>query len=784
MPVETETHAGRATKVVVATSVMLTFISFWRAAAIVLCDLGSSAFYVGGIAEQAVGKAAPWFILGVMCFSYAVRALYVESCAMFTRGGVYRVVKEAMGGTLAKLSVSALMFDYILTGPISGVSAGQYIVGLLAQTLTYFGHPWQPSKETINFLAAGIAVLITLYFWWRNTKGLHESSDDALRIMYVTTVMVVLMILWSGLTILTQPDKQRLPPKPVPHNLVFSRDAVGWMPELAPHGLRPQANEPQMAPAKPADEAHYVVPPEAGTFWGLIGLLIAFGHSILAMSGEESLAQVNREIEYPKHRNLMRAGMVIFIYSLFFTSLVSFFAYAIIPDNERPQYFDNMISGIAMNLAGPMTLKLLFQAFIVIVGFLMLAGAVNTAIIGSNGVLNRVSEDGVLAAWFRAPHKRFGTSYRIINLIVILQLATIISSRGNVYTLGEAYAFGVVWSFALKGLAVLTLRFKDPTPREWKVPFNLKLGRKEIPIGLGVITTVLFLTAGINLITKQVATISGLIFTAGLFTLFTLSEKMARAKRERTGLDEFQIIPKETIDLDVLELRPGPVLVAVRGHNTLRHLEVALEETDTSERDVVVMTARILQGTAAGYREIFEEHLFTDYEQLLFTRVVALAEKAGKPVKLLTVPSNNPFSAVVNTAVRLGAIRVYAGASEKLSIEAQAREAGDTWERIDDPDKVQFELIIVPQKGEPRRFQIGAHTPDLKPEDIDLIHHLWLELSEKSPGAELRHRDVVSMALQRFQKEFEGSAKPAIIAEIRRSAMKERSRKPSRTRRA
>src|SRR5438876_11744671 len=141
----------------------------------------------------------------------------------------------------------------------------------------------------------------------------------------------------------------------------------------------------------------------------------------------------------------MRAGMVIFIYSLFFTSLVSFFAYAIIPDNARPQYFDNMISGIAMNLAGPMTLKLLFQAFIVIVGFLMLAGAVNTAIIGSNGVLNRVSEDGVLDAWFRAPHKRYGTTFRMINLIVILQLLTIIGSRGNVYVLGGAYACVVLW---------------------------------------------------------------------------------------------------------------------------------------------------------------------------------------------------------------------------------------------------------------------------------------------------------------------------------------------------
>src|SRR5882757_472187 len=157
----------RRTKVVVATTVLLGFISFWRAAAIVLNDLASSAYYAGGIAEQAAGRSAPWFILGVMLFSYAVRAVYVESCAMFTRGGVYKVVKEAMGGTLAKLSVSALMFDYILTGPISGVSAGQYIVGLAAQTVTYFGHPWSPSAEVVNLSAAGIAAFITIYFWWR-----------------------------------------------------------------------------------------------------------------------------------------------------------------------------------------------------------------------------------------------------------------------------------------------------------------------------------------------------------------------------------------------------------------------------------------------------------------------------------------------------------------------------------------------------------------------------------------------------------------------------------------
>src|ERR1700751_864776 len=133
-------------KLVVASSVMLTFISFWRAAAVVLNDLGSSAFYAGGIAEEAVGKSAPWFILGVMLFSFAVRAVYVESCSMFTRGGDYRVVKEALGGSFAKLSVSALMFDSILTGPISGVSAGQYITGLLNELMTVGAtHGWLPA---------------------------------------------------------------------------------------------------------------------------------------------------------------------------------------------------------------------------------------------------------------------------------------------------------------------------------------------------------------------------------------------------------------------------------------------------------------------------------------------------------------------------------------------------------------------------------------------------------------------------------------------------------------
>ena len=755
---------------------MLSFISFWRAAAIVLNDLGSSAYYVGGIAEQAVGRASPWFVLGVMLFSYAVRAVYVESCAMFTRGGVYRVVKEAMGGTLAKLSVSALMFDYILTGPISGVSAGQYIVGLVAQTATYFGHPWSPSPEVINYFAAGLAALITIYFWWRNTKGIHESSDDALKIMYVTTVMVVLLIAWSGLTILKRPSAQRLPPAPIVGNLVFNEDAVGWMPKLMPRWLHQVPGEGSPALDETAVSAtkeppHYGFVPSAGALLGLIGILMAFGHSFLAMSGEESLAQVNRELEYPKHKNLIKAGMVIFVYSLLFTSLVSFFAYALIPDDVRPQYFNNLISGIAMYLAGPMPLKLLFQGFIVIVGFLMLAGAINTSIIGSNGVLNRVSEDGVMTDWFRAPHRKYGTTYRMINLIVLLQLVAIVGSRGNTYTLGEAYAFGVIWSFAFKGLAMLVLRFKDTSHREWKVPFNLHLGATEIPLGLGVIAIILFSIAGINLITKQVATVSGVAFTLVFFIVFVVSEHINERKRgaeAHVEMDQFRLQPQELISSETVEVRPGNSLCVVRDYNTLDHVKKALEVTHTGKRDLVVMTVQVMKGPDAGHEDISQNQLFTRYEQLLFSRVTAVAEKAGKHVDLLVVAGTNVFDAIAQTAASLDSADVWAGRSAVIEPAAQARLIGEAWERLPKKPNRQVTFHVVDASGAQNEFTLGAHVPKLAAADVDLIHALWLDATRTGGVAGVHHHELITVALARLAEELKGPGRDDALQRIRR----------------
>jgi amino acid transporter/nucleotide-binding universal stress UspA family protein len=731
-------------RVLLATTAMLTFISSWQAAAVVLNDLGSSAFYAGGIAEQAIGPAAPWFILAVMLFAGAVCLMYMESCSMFVRGGVYRVVKEAMGGTLAKFSVSALMFDYVLTGPISGVSAGQYLVGFLNEILARANvHYVLPTNAT----SAMFAILVTIYFWWQNIKGIHESSEKAVRIMQFTTVMVVIMIGWCAYAIFQRGG--HLPPLPRPANLHFSADAEGWL-----RGSR----LPELI--------------------GLVGIMVAFGHSVLAMSGLETLAQVYREIEHPKLPNLKKTALVIFLYSTLFTSLVSFLAFAIIPNPKtRLSFKDNLIGGLAMSVPGPVFLRITFHAFVVVVGIMILAGAVNTAIVGSNGVLNRVSEDGVLTDWFRRPHPRYGTSHRIINLVVALQILTIVLSRGNIIVLGEAYAFGVIWSFAMKGLAVLVLRFTEPGTRGFRVPANIKVGWVEIPVGLSFVTVVLFATAITNLLTKEIATISGVAFTSCLFAVFTVSENLARRRRpDRGERDQFNLEAGEALTPTTVGVRPGNTLVLVRDYNALYPLSRVLERVNPARHDVVVLHIRLLMRGGAGEHPLLVDQLFSAMEQELFTKALSLAERAGKTIHLAVVSASEIWDGILKSAQAMQAHAVVLGHSPKLSAAEEARLAGDAWERLEEP-KPQLALIIYSPAGREHVTYLGPHSPHLTPGEIDLLHKIWLRFSQELAPQELHHHDVVHFALNELMASLAAGKQQEVVEKLRQHLNEVRNRR-------
>jgi amino acid transporter len=734
----TQTSPGQQGKrVLVATSAMLAFISFWRVAAIVLNDLGSSAFYAGGISEHFIGKTAPWFILAIMLLAGTVASLYVESCGMFVRGGVYRVVKEAMGSTLAKFSVSALMFDYILTGPISGVAAGQYLAGVLNE-IFHYAHLKILLPE--NSTAAVFAIVCTLFFWWENIKGIPESSEKALRIMEITTVMVVIMVGWSFYTLWVR--GAHVPPLPSLHTITYfdgpHGGALGWL----RHSSLP-----------------YTV--------GFIGILIGLGHSVLAMSGEETMAQVYREIEHPKLPNLKKAAWVIFFYSLIFTAGATFLSVMIIPDSIRGKFQDNLLGGLAMSLAGPVWLRLAFHIFVVFVGVLMLAGGVNTAIVGSNGVLNRVSEDGILPGWFRKPHKKYGTSHRILNMVVALQLLTIVLSRGDVFVLGEAYAFGVMWSFSMKGLAVLVLRYTEPGKREYRVPLNFHIGKIEIPLGLALITLTLIALCTVNLFTKQVATVSGLAFTLVFFAVFEISEKVTRKRAgAHTELDQFNLEAGDDLSPQSVGVSPGNVLVMVRNYNTLYNLGATLDRVDTRKTDVVALHLRFLGRATGGEYELEPEQLFSSEEQTLFTRALGLAEKKGKSIHLAVAGATEKWDAILRAAQNLESSVVVLGASPTRSYTEEAWVAGQAWERLPDP-KPQLTLEIFSPGGQEHIFYLGPHAPRLTPKEIDLLHGIWLALSHEVAPEELHHHDVVHFALEELRNEISDSRKAEIVQRLR-----------------
>jgi len=629
---------------------MLSFISFWKAASIVLCDFGSSAYYAGGIAMNAFGPAFPWFIMGVMLFSGLMLGIYTESCTMFTRGGVYVVVRAAMGKVMAKLSVSALLFDYTLTGPISSVTAGLYLGSLFENIFPLLNIHWQVPGRAF---AVVFALLVTAYFWRANIRGIEESADNNSKIIGFVAVVAVALIIWAGVTLYVRGFT--LPP----FTPVFTPKALGWT-----------SNFPWIKAI------------------GAVGLLMAFGHSILALSGLETLAQVYREIEDPKVENLKKAVVVIFLFSVFFTGLLTFISALIIPPELiAGKYADNLLGGLAIELHGPYWARLFMQMAVVLSGTLMLVGAVNTSFVGSNGVLNRVADDGILHDWFRGIHKKYGTTYRMINIVAITQILIILISGGDIFLLGEAYSFGVLWSLTFDTLSMIILRFrKREEEREWMFPLNIKVNNIYVPIGMMAVLVVLLAATGMNMLTKKVATIGGVLFTLTFFTIFHISEKMNEKKAQLYARDEDpdeKLNLKQANDISAIlpELsKPHRILVPVRNPNNLVHLKTVLETVEDEDTDIIVLSARIAKGLQSG------EEVMSEEDKDLFSDVVLLAEKYGKTVKPLFLFSNDPFFSIAQVAQAAGCEEIVMGVSGATGAEVQMERLAMAWGMLKKPE--------------------------------------------------------------------------------------------------
>jgi len=273
----------------------------------------------------------------------------------------------------------------------------------------------------------------------------------------------------------------------------------------------------------------------------------------------------------------------------------------------------------------------------------------------------------------------------------------------------------------------------------------------------------------VNLFTKEAATIAGVSFSLIFFGIFVVSEHhtLKQHAGKHGALEQFRVQSNPELDYSTVRVRRGNVLVSVRDPRNLYYLREILHRTDTTKQDVVVMTARLSHREHSfGSNTVMEaKDVFDTYEQELFSKVVAVAEKEGKPVSLLVVPGVDVFDTIMQTAQRLESSRVVCGLSTKLTSPEQGKLTGDAWERLAEP-KPRLTLEVVEPSGHKCEYLLGPHAPSMRDEDVQLMHQLWLELSSNPQYGDLHHYHVVALALKHLEQDLKTAKREELLADL------------------
>jgi hypothetical protein len=263
-----------------------------------------------------------------------------------------------------------------------------------------------------------------------------------------------------------------------------------------------------------------------------------------------------------------------------------------------------------------------------------------------------------------------------------------------------------------------------------------------------------------------------------LFTVFAISEKITtQSKSPHRAVDEFQLTHRSALSPETVGCRPGNLLVCVGNHHVLWPLAAVLPEVNVERQDIVALHMRVLRRAASGEHELTPDQLFTAMEQTLFTKVVMLAEKEGKQVRLVVVGANSVWDGVVRSAAALQSHTIVLGKSSRMSIREQARRVGLAWERLP-PPRPRIALEIYSAAGEKNFFYLGPHAPHLTPRELELLHKLWLELNQRLNGHDLHHNEVVYFALKEVERELGHGDGQDVVQRLQRFLM-ERDNQPN-----
>jgi magnesium transporter len=694
-------------------------MSVRNAAALGIAQLGIAAFFASGITRPVLGESAGWFVLAATALAALVRATDLESWALLMPGGFEGRVARAFGPRAAGIAAGAALVERLLLGALTCVVVGHYVAGVAVTAiagwrLTGFVRP----EDLATVLAVGAIGLL----WIRARIGRDLRRETLARSV------------WFGVGILAL--------------------AIGW-------GLVTLARGSAASIAVLASLPRPVVV----TGWSLVdaAFVYALGLALTlpVVGGGEALARAAHEFPPPRVHALRRTGLVTLIFALVVTVIGTFLIILLVPAAEQELWVNAPLAGLAQHLVGAAWARDLMALSLASAAVLVLLPATYVAIADAERMIHRSSADGKLPRSLAVLDTRFGIPTGAVDMTVVAMILVIVVSGGRVAWLARAYGFAIAVVVVLMVAALVRLRrTHGPTP--FKTPGNLRLRNRELPMGLLSTGAIVAVSALAMIAVGDLAAIaSGGLITAVVLYL-TLVRRRVPAAEISVEEDTFDLLVAAELSLDQIDARPGNVLVPVRNPHALAHVVAALQAA--GDRDVVVMTARLVDVDVS--EEAAGQSTPTPHERRLLADVVAVAERIGRPVRLLIVPAHNVVDAIVGTVVRLRSSDVYVGESSTLSAADQARLLGEAWERTEKPQPLDVRLVIYHRSGRAETYHLGAHPPSLTSGDLDLIHRLWLD-AVKTVGPHVHHHDVVRAALRQMEHQLTGSERNEAIAAIR-----------------
>ena len=393
-------------------------------------EIASSIYFALGIVAANALGFTPLVLLGVGVLFIVVSFSYAEGTAALPEtGGAATFVRRALNDLAGFLTGWALFLDYLIVIALSALFVPHYLAGAL-------------QIDALDRNPGDVIVAVVVIVLVASIRLVRRPS------LYGVGILVPALDLLTQLLLVV-----------LGFALVFSPHALTQGTSLGTHPS-----------------------------WHAIAFAIPL--AMLAFTGLETVANLAEEARRPGV-DLPRS-----VFGGIATVVVLYVAIAVVAVSAYPgpdtalghRWIRSPLLGVAESIRGelPWGLGGALRFYVGVTGAVVLLAAVTTSISGFSRLAYSLGEHGQLPRSFGRLSRRAHVSPHAILSAAVISSAIVIGTsfiHHDVAFLASLFSFGVLLAFTAAQLAVIKLRVAEPAlPRPYRAPFNVHVGRAEVPV--------------------------------------------------------------------------------------------------------------------------------------------------------------------------------------------------------------------------------------------------------------------------------------------------------------